>query len=478
MPKPEFDIVVIGGGSGGLTVAAGGAALGAKVALVEKHKLGGDCLWYGCVPSKTLIKSARIAWQMRHADRWSLTPSDPHPDLARVMERVSGVIRGIEPTDSPERFRGLGVEVIFGAGRFVAPDAVDVDGRRLTARTFVIATGSRPTVPKLPGIETTPYLTNETVFDLREPVPALIVIGAGPIGSEMAQAFRRLGSEVTVVDVAQQILPREDDDLAALVMQQLSAEGVRFLLGAAILAFEGRKSDVRVTVRTSDGVPKVVAGTHLLLAAGRTPNIDGLGLEMAGIRVDSHRIVFVEGLRTTNSSVYVVGDAAGGHLFTHVAEHHAGIVLRNALFRMTWAEPSTVVPWCTFTDPELARVGLSEAEAKRSGSAYSVYRFPFADIDRARADGETEGLAKIVTDRRGRLLGAGIAGPHAGELIAEFALALSHGMRARDLSAVIHAYPTLAQINRRVADVRMKERLTPTSKRWLQRLFGLRGAPT
>ncbi len=206
MPKPEFDIVVIGGGSGGLTVAAGGATLGAKVALVEKHRLGGDCLWYGCVPSKTLIKSARIAWQMRHADRWSLTPSDPHPDLARVMERVRGVIRGIEPTDSPERFRGLGVEVIFGAGRFVAPDAVDVDGRRLTARTFVIATGSRPTVPKLPGIETTPYLTNETVFDLREPVPALIVIGAGPIGSEMAQAFRRLGSEVTVVDVAQQIL--------------------------------------------------------------------------------------------------------------------------------------------------------------------------------------------------------------------------------------------------------------------------------
>ncbi len=195
------------------------------------------------------------------------------------------------------------------------------------------------------------------------------------------------------------------------MLQQLSAEGVRFLLGAAILAFEGRKGDVRVTVRTSDGVPKVVAGTHLLLAAGRTPNIDGLGLEMAGVRVDNHRIVFVEGLRTTNSSVYVVGDAAGGHLFTHVAEHHAGIVLRNALFRMTWAEPSTVVPWCTFTDPELARVGLSEAEAKRSGSAYSVYRFPFADIDRARADGETEGLAKIVTDRRGRLLGAGIVGP-------------------------------------------------------------------
>ncbi len=478
MPKPEFDIVVIGGGSGGLTVAAGGAMLGAKVALVEKRRLGGDCLWYGCVPSKTLLKSARIAWQMRHADRWSLTPFDPHPDLSRVMEHVREVIRGIEPTDSPERFRGLGVDVIAGAARFVAPDAIAVDGRRLTARTFVIATGSRPAVPKLPGIETTPYLTNETVFDLREPVPALIVIGAGPIGSEMAQAFRRLGSEVTVVDVARQILPREDDDLAGLVMQQLTADGVRFFLGAAILAFEGRKGDVRVTVRTADGVPKVLAGTHLLLAAGRTPNIDDLGLEAGGVRVDNGRIVFVEGLRTTNGAVYVVGDAAGGHLFTHVAEHHAGIVLRNALFRMTWVEPSTIVPWCTFTDPELARVGLSEAEAKRSGRAYRIYRFPFADIDRARADAETEGLAKIVTDRRGKLLGAAIAGPHAGELIAEYALALAHGMRARDLSAVIHAYPTLAQINRRVADVRMKERLTPASKRWLRRLFGLRGAPT
>jgi pyruvate/2-oxoglutarate dehydrogenase complex dihydrolipoamide dehydrogenase (E3) component len=478
MARPEFDVVVIGGGSGGLVVAAGAATLGAKVALIEKHKLGGDCLWYGCVPSKTLIKSARIAWQMRHADRWSLNSSDPRPDLARVMERVREVIRGIEPADSPERFRGLGVDVVFGTGRFVGPHSVEVDGRRLTARTFVIATGSRPTVPRLPGIETTPYLTNETVFDLRERVPALIVIGAGPIGSEMAQAFRRLGSEVAVVDVASQILPREDADLAAPVMEQLTTEGVRFSLGAAILAFEGRKGDVRVTLRTRDGVPKVLAGTHLLLAAGRTSNIDDLGLDAAKVRVECGRIVLVEGLRTTNPSIYVVGDAAGGHLFTHVAEHHAGIVLRNALFRMKWAAPSTVVPWCTFTDPELARVGWSETEARRSGSAYRVYRFPFADIDRARAEGETAGLAKIIANHRGKLLGAAIVGPHAGELIAEFGLALSHGMRASDLSSVIHAYPTLAQINRRVADLRMKESLTPTSKRWLQRLFRLRGAPT
>jgi pyruvate/2-oxoglutarate dehydrogenase complex dihydrolipoamide dehydrogenase (E3) component len=476
MAKPEFDIVVIGGGAGGLVVAAGGAALGAKVAVVEKHRLGGDCLWYGCVPSKTLIKSARVAHQMRHADRWALVPAHPQPDLAKAMERVAGVIKGIEPNDSPERFRGLGVDVIFGDGRFVAPDAFEVNGRRLTAKTFVIATGSRPAVPRLPGIDATPYLTNETVFNLREPVPSLIVIGAGPIGSELAQAFRRLGSEVTVVDVAPQILPREDADLAAVVWKQLGAEGVRYHLGASILGFEGRKGDVRVTVRTADGTAAVLAGSHLLLAAGRVANVEGLGLDAARVQQDQGRIVVEDGLRTTNRNIYVIGDAAGGYQFTHMAEHHAGILLRHAIFQMHWAKPSPVVPWCTYTDPELARVGLSETEAKQRGVAHRVYRFAFDEIDRARAEGETEGFAKIVTDPKGKLLGAAIVGPHAGELIAEYVLAMAKGMNAKDLTGVIHAYPTLAQINRRVADQRMKEGLTPSSKRWIQRLFGLRGA--
>ena len=478
MARPEFDLVVIGGGSGGLTVAAGGAALGAKVALVERDRLGGDCLWHGCVPSKTLIKSARVAWQMRNAARWSLTPSDSRPDLARVMERVAGVIKEIEPNDSPERFRGLGVDVIFGAGRFVARNAIEVDGRRLTARAFVIATGSRPTVPRLPGLDTTPYLTNETVFDLREPVPALLVVGAGPIGSEMAQAFRRLGSEVTVVDAAPQILPREDPDLAAVVATQMIDEGVQFHLGASILGFDGRAGDVRATIRMADGTPKVLAGSHLLLAAGRSANIEGLALDAADVKVDHGRIVLADGLRTSNPSVYVVGDAAGGQLFTHLAEHHAGIVLRNALLWMKWVRPSSVVPWCTFTDPQLARVGLSETEARTCGAAYRVYRFGFAELDRARTDSESEGFAKIVTSPRGKLLGAAIVGPHAGELIAEYALALSKGLRARDVSSAIHVYPTFAQINRRVADQRMKEGLTPASKRWIQRIFALRGART
>jgi pyruvate/2-oxoglutarate dehydrogenase complex dihydrolipoamide dehydrogenase (E3) component len=472
--RPDFDIAVIGGGAGGLVVAAGGAALGAKVAIVEKHKLGGDCLWYGCVPSKTLIKSARIAYQMRNADRWAIPSAQPRVELAQVMERVAGVIRSIEPTDSPERFRGLGVDVILDEGRFTGPHTFEVAGRKLTARTFVIATGSRPAVPPIPGLERTPFLTNETVFALRENVPHLLVIGSGPIGSELAQAFRRLGSEVTVVDIAQAILPREDRDLAQVVHRQLAGEGIHYHLGVQIVSVEGRSGDVRMMI-TRDGMPAKLTGTHLLLAAGRKANVENLGLDAAGVHVDDGRIVH-EDLVTSNPRIYVIGDAAGGHQFTHVAEHHAGIVLRRAIFRMKWAKPSPVVPWCTYTDPELARVGLSESEARQQGVAHRVYRFPLDDIDRARAEGETEGFAKLVTASNGRLLGAAIVAPHAGELIAECALAMTQKLKAADLSATIHAYPTLSMVTRRAADQRMKEGLTPSSKGWIKRLFGLQGA--
>ena len=479
MARPEFDLVVIGGGSGGLVVAAGGAALGAKVALVERRKLGGDCLWSGCVPSKTLIKSARIAHQMRHADRWALAPANPQPDLARVMERVARVIAGIEPSDSPARFRGLGVDVILGSGCFVSPEAFAVADRTLTARNFVVATGSRPTLPPIAGLADVPYLTNETLFDLREPVPHLVVIGAGPIGCEMAQAFRRLGSEVTVVDLGPQILPREDPDVAAVVHARLVAEGVRFHLGigvGGVATGNPAAGRIRLTVRGADGSVSEIAASHLLVAAGRAPNIEGLGLDAAGVAVENGRIVVDETLSTSNPRVQVVGDAAGGHQFTHVAEHHAGVVLRRTLLHFGWARPSAVVPWCTYTDPELARVGPSQAEARQRGLDHRVYRFAFDEIDRARAEDETEGFAKLVTDPRGRLLGAAIVGAHAGELIAECVLAIGHGMKAADLSASIHTYPTLAQINRRAADQRQKQALTPSSKAWLKRLFRLRGA--
>ena len=476
MAKPEFDIVVIGGGSGGLVVAAGGSTLGAKVALVEKHRLGGDCLWYGCVPSKTLIKSARIAYEMRNAQRWALTPADPAPQIARVMERVRDVIAQIEPNDSPERFRGLGVDVIFGEGHFVAPEAFEVNGRRLTAKTFVIATGSRPSVPPVPGLDQVPYLTNETVFDLREPVPSLVVVGSGPIGSELAQAFRRLGSEVTVVDMAPGTLPREDPDLAAVVHEQLASEGIRFHFNATLTGVSGSAGAISVTIKGKDGAEQTLRSTHLLLAAGRRLNTEGLGLEAAGVAMDKGRIVVDDRLRTSQSHIYVAGDAAGGLQFTHLAEHHAGIVLRHAIFKLKWVKPSSVLPWCTYTDPELARVGLSETEAKERNVDHRVYRFPFEDIDRARAEGETHGFAKLVTDPKGKVLGAAIVGPHAGELIAELALAITKGLSAKDISGVIHTYPTLASISRRVADQRLKEGLTPTAKTWIKRIFRLQGA--
>jgi pyruvate/2-oxoglutarate dehydrogenase complex dihydrolipoamide dehydrogenase (E3) component len=327
----------------------------------------------------------------------------------------------------------------------------------------------------VPGLDTVPYLTNESVFDLREPVPSLIVVGSGPIGSEMAQAFRRLGSEVTVIDMAPGVLPKEDADLAAVVHKQLLAEGIRFHFDATLAKVTGRAGDITVTVNGKDGSVKMLRSTHLLMAAGRKINIDKLGLDAAGVAVDRGRMVIDDALRTSQKHIYAIGDAAGGLQFTHLAEHHAGIVLRRALFHLFWVKPSSVLPWCTYTDPELARVGLLENEVKERNIAHRVYRFPFADIDRAHAEGETEGFAKIVTDPKGKLLGAAIVGPHAGELIAEFGLAVTKGLNAKEISGVIHTYPTLASISRRVADQRLKEGLTPTAKAWIKRIFGLQG---
>lgn len=473
----DFDLVVIGGGSGGLVVAAGGAQLGARVALVERDRLGGDCLWHGCVPSKALVAAARVAHDMRGAARFGLRAADPAPDLARVMAHVREVIAGIAPHDSPERFRGLGVDVIFGAGRFVSPHAFEVGGRTLTARAFVIATGSRPAVPPIPGLQDVRALTNETVFGLAEPVPSLVVIGAGPVGCELAQAFARLGSRVTLVDSAARALPREDPDLADVVQQALAADGVTLHLRTHVEAVANRADGIDVTLRTPGPQATHVHSTHLLLAAGRKLNTDGLGLDAAGVAVQGDRIVLDAHLRTSVRHIYAIGDAAGGAQFTHVAEHHAGVVLRQALFRMFWSRPSAVIPWCTFTAPELARVGVSETEAQEQGLDHRVWRFPFADLDRARTDGETAGFAKLVTAADGTILGAGIVGAHAGELIAEIGLAMSKGLRAKDLSGVIHTYPTLASIARRVADERMKASLTPSARRWLRRIFRLRGAP-
>lgn len=474
MRQTEYDLCIIGGGAAGLVVAAGGAALGAKVVLVEKHKMGGDCLHYGCIPSKSLLHAAKVAHTMRTADGAGITAHKPEIELARVMERVAAVIKTIEPHDSPERFRSLGVEVISGSGNFTAPDSFAVAGKQIRTRHFVIATGSRPAIPAIAGIEDVPYLTNEQIFELREAVPSLIIIGGGPIGLEMAQAFSRLGSKVTVVQRGSQLLPREDADLAAVVAQQLASEGVALLTGHTPASVEGQKGDIRLKVRDSHGALHTLHASHLLLAAGRSANIENLGLEAAGVTVEKGRIVIDPRLRTSNKRIFAAGDVAGGQ-FTHMAEHHAGVVLRNTLFRLPAKVERHVIPWATFTDPELARVGLSETEAKAAGIDHRVYTFPLAEIDRARTDGINSGLAKIITTPKGKLLGAAIAGVNAGELIHEYVLAIAKGMKASDLSGIIHIYPSLAQINRRVADVRLKEGLTPTAKKWIKRIFCLRG---
>ncbi len=502
-PSPEFDLCVIGGGAAGLVVAAGGAQLGAKVVLVEKSgRLGGDCLWHGCVPSKALLASARTAQTMRNARRFGLEAVTPAIDLPRVMQRVRRVIEQIGEHDDPERFRGLGIELVFGSGRFTSPAAFEVDGRAITARRFVIATGSRPAVPKLPGLEVAPYLTSDTLFALAEAVPELIVLGGGPTGCEMAQAFARLGSRVTLIESGAHVLSREDADLAEVIATRLRDEGVTIHNHCHAVAVD--RGDRGITLHTRHGndhrghqrgqsrliasvtgkpVPHsdqttltpLVHGTHLLVTTGRRANVEGLGLEAAGVVLQDGRIRTDARLRTSAPHIFACGDVTGPYQFTHMAEHQAGVVLRNALFRLPAKVETRAVPWCTFTDPELARVGLSEHEAKQEGIRHRVFRFPFFGIDRARTDAEVEGLAKIVTTPRGRLLGAAIAGPQAGELIHEYALAIKKRMKAADLSGVIHIYPTLSQINRKVADERLKSRLTPLTRWWIKRLFRLRG---
>ncbi len=473
--RAEFDICVVGGGAAGLVVAAGGASMGAKVILVEKNGLGGDCLRYGCVPSKALLHCAKVAQTMRRAERFGITPCTPEVDLAAVMERIQHVIRTIEVHDSPERYRALGVELVSGHGRFCNPSTLVVNGREITARNFVLATGSRAAIPDIPGLDKVPYLTNESVFALREQVPSLIVLGGGPIGVEMAQAFSRLGSRVFLVNRSPQLLPHEDSDLATVVTDRISAEGVKLYQGYSSVRVEKQNGGIRLWLAAPDGSEHTLVASHLLLATGRQPNIGDLGLEQAGIELLHGRIVAGPNLRTTNKHVYVCGDAAGGHQFTHVAEHHARVVLKNMLFHLPARVEERVIPWCTFTDPELARVGLSEREAKLSDIAYRVYTFPFTDIDRAQTDGDTEGFVKILTTPRGRLLGAAIVGPHAGELIHEYSLAMAARIRLSSLSSMLHVYPTMAQINRRVADAYRKEALTPGVKKWVKRLFSLRG---
>ncbi len=448
----KADILVIGAGSGGLSVAAGASQMGAKVILAEGGKMGGDCLNYGCVPSKSLIAAAHHAHSRKLGAEFGVAPTEATVDFAKVHDHVHNVIAGIAPHDSVERFEGLGVTVIPRYAKFISRSEVKVGDDTAIARRIVIATGSSPSAPPIPGLQTTPYLTNETIFKLREAPSHLLVIGAGPIGVELAQAYRRLGSEVTVLD-AFDILGREDRELAAVVIDQLERDGVSLRPNVKI-------EDVRCSV--VDGCEEIaidleggetLAGSHLLVAAGRKPNLEWLDLDAGEVDHDAKGVIVDKGLRSvSNRNVYVIGDAAGGLQFTHVAGYHAGIVIRSALFRLPARARTDHIPFVTFTDPEIAQVGLSFEQAREAhGHVVQVLRWPFAENDRARAERRTEGLIKAIVGARGRILGASIVGPQAGELIQPWALAISEKLKIGAMAAYVAPYPTLGEVSKRAA---------------------------
>jgi pyruvate/2-oxoglutarate dehydrogenase complex dihydrolipoamide dehydrogenase (E3) component len=449
MEELKADLCVIGAGSGGLSVAAAAAAFGQTVVLVERHKMGGDCLNYGCVPSKALIAAAKRAEAMRTAAPFGIQPIEPHIDPKGVHDHVQGVITAIAPNDSVERFTGLGVRVIQAAGRFVDKYTVEAGDTHIRARRFVIATGSSPATPAIPGLDNVPYFTNETLFDNAERLHHLIIIGGGPIGLEMAQAHRRLGCRVTVLE-GQQALGKDDPEMRAIVLETLAREGVDIREGVNVARVEGGLGRIRVQLKGSAGA-QVVEGTHLLVAAGRRPNISELGLDAAGIKHDQRGITVNAGLVTSNSRVFAIGDVAGGPQFTHVANYHAGIVIRRVLFRIPAKVDNSLVPWVTYTEPELAHVGLSESQARDKHGKICVLRWPFSENDRAQAERTTGGHIKVVTDAKGRILGADIVGPHAGELIQTWALAISQRLNIKAMTTWIAPYPTLGEVSKRAA---------------------------
>ena len=469
-----YDLIAIGGGTAGLVTAAGGAGLGARVALVERDRLGGECLWTGCVPSKALLACARAAADARRAERLGVHASEVRVDFAGVMRWVHEAQRRIAPHDSPDRFRGLGVDVVEGSARFVDERTVDVGGRRLSAKRIVIATGSRPSLPPIEGLAGVPYLTNETIFTIDQQPSALLILGAGPIGLELAQAFARLGTAVTVVEQESTFLPREDAEVAGLLAEALREDGVDLRLGVAVTSARVDGRGLVLACRSASGAPEELRAEALLVAAGRTSRTEELGLERAGVATAGGDVSVDDHLRTTADGIGAAGDVAGGLRFTHVADYEARLVLRNALFPLAARRDYSAVPWVTFTDPELAHVGLTEREARdRHGDRVDVWRRSFHDVDRAIADGATAGLVKLVTDRRGKILGGHILGHAAGTMISEITLAMRRGLSVGQVAAVIHPYPTYSEAVRQAAELRLKARFTGPARR-LARWFARR----
>jgi dihydrolipoamide dehydrogenase len=455
--KPEqFDtnLVVIGGGSAGLVTAYIAAAVKARVTLIEKHKLGGDCLNNGCVPSKALIRSAKFLSHIARSQEFGIRQADAEFDFAEVMERVQRVIKQIEPHDSIERYSGLGVDVVIGEARITSPWTVEVNGDTIRTRNIVVATGGQPFVPPIEGIDQVDYYTSDNLWDLRNKPSRLAVLGGGPIGSELAQAFARLGVEVTQIEMLPRILLREDPEISEMVQQKFSAEGIRVLTGHTAKRFSKRQGKDFLLAESENGEVEIEFDA-LIVAVGRSPSSSGFGLEELGVRLNPNRTIEVnEYLQTSIPTIYACGDVAGPYQFTHVAAHQAWYTSVNSLFGLVkrFKVDYSVIPWATFTEPEIARVGLNETEAREQGVEYEVTRYGIDDLDRAIADSEAHGFVKVLTvPGKDRILGVTIVGEHAGDLIAEYVLAMRHGLGLNKILGTIHIYPTLAEANKYAA---------------------------
>ena len=469
-PADRYHLVVVGAGTAGLVSAAGAAGLGARVALVERRLMGGDCLNYGCVPSKGIIRAARAWSESRTAsENFGAPRVEGNGDFSAVMERMRRLRAEISHHDSAARFRDLGIDVFVGEGRFVASDAVDVDGRRLRFRKAVIATGARPAAPPIPGLDRVDHLNNENLFTLTEAPETFGVIGAGPIGCEMAQSFARLGSRVSLFDMAPHILPREDDDAAAVVQSRMIEEGVRLELGARILGVESDGNGAVVRFER-DGEETSRRVERLLIAVGRAPNVENMGLEAAGVEYDRTGVRVDDGLRTSNRKIFAVGDVASKYKFTHVADALARIAIQNALFFGRAKASRLVIPWCTYTSPEIAHVGLYAAEAERRGIEVETMTLPLSDVDRALLDGEDDGFLRLHVKRGSdRIVGATLVAEHAGDLLGELCLAVTHNIGLGKISSTIHPYPTQGEVVKKAGDAWRRGKLTPR----VQKLFDL-----
>lgn len=478
--QPLYDLVVVGGGTAGLICAAIAAGLGAKVAMIERELLGGDCLNFGCVPSKGLLSVSKRLGMMREAADYGISMGQaPQVSFAKVMERMRAIRAGIGHHDGAPRFRDLGVDVFLGEGRFVADNMVEVqlhddNLRTLRFKRAAIATGARPLVLPVPGLEEAGFLTNLSLFALTELPPSLVVVGAGPIGVEMAQAFARFGTEVTVLDMAETILPREDPEASTIVREALEKDGIRFELGAKMSRVE-RRDGHKVMVFEREGGEGEVAASEILLAMGRRPNVDGIGLEKAGVRFDNGGVKVDDRLRTANKRIFAAGDVTGSFQFTHAADAMARIVIRNAFFFGNGKASALTMPWSTYTDPEVAHVGLYEHQAAEAGVELTSLRMDFAEIDRNKLEGETAGFAKVIFEKKsGRLRGATVVGAHGGELLGEMLVAVTKRMKVAELSGIIHPYPTSVSIWGRLGDKASGARLTPGVAKLLQRIIGWR----